>query len=96
MKLSIFSIAAALASFVFANPILAPRTPSRPFQLQGYMGTDSDRRLLAILPVTEPNHRGYFQLGWYGKGSENVELFFTQDEHQLGPVFDVQQDGYEM
>lgn len=96
MKFSLFSITAILASFVAANPILAPRAPSRPFRLQGNVGSRGSYRELAILPVTQRNGADYYQFGWYGTGSEQIELFFTDDETMPGPVFDVRQDGYEM
>lgn len=89
MKLCIFSV---LASFVVANPILAPRAPSRSFTLSG----DGGLGQLTILPVAEANHPGYFRFGWYGTGSQKIELFFPQDQTGLGPVFDARQNGYEM
>lgn len=97
MKLSLFSITAIVASFVAANPILAPRAPSSPFRLWGDVGVrDMPRSLLGMIPVAEPNHQGYFQFGWYGKRSEKIELFFGNGPSTLGPVFDVRQNGYEM
>lgn len=96
MKLSLPSITAILASFVAANPILAPRAPSRPFRLQGDVGAERSDRVLTILPVAEPNHRGYFKFGWFGQKSEKIELFFTQNEFSPGAVFNVRQNGYEM
>lgn len=91
--LSLFPITAILASFVAANPILAPRASSSPFRLYGDFGSDTSFPLLAILPVAE---RGYYQFGWYGKGSQKIELYFTQDETHPGPIFDFRKNGYEM
>lgn len=91
MKLCVLSITAVLATFVVANPILNPRAPSRPFRLFGKEGLG----LLTVLPVAEANHPGYFRFGWYGKGSQKIELFFSQYENR-GPVFDYPPKGYEM
>lgn len=96
MKLSLFSITAILASFVAANPILAPRDPSRSFKLLGDVGASTPYRVLKIIPVNDPNSPLYYQFGWYGRYSEDIALYFTGDYFKPGPVFDSRLNDYEM
>ncbi|KAL0635397.1 hypothetical protein Q9L58_005605 [Maublancomyces gigas] len=98
MKLGIFSITAILTSLVAANPILAPRAPSPSFKLWGQLlgsGSDSLMDYLTILPITEPNKPVYYGFGWYGQGSQPIDLFLREAD-QPGRALDVRQNGYEM
>lgn len=95
MRLSLFSITAILASFVAANPILAPRA-SNPFSLYGHFGSRTSDLLLGIRSVREPGHLGYYQLGFFGQTSDPIEFVFTKDANHPGPVLDALLNGFEM
>lgn len=93
MLSSLFAITAVLASFVAANPILAPRAASDPFILFAPIGQDNQYLRLEMKPVANTK---YYEFGWFGSGSEDVKLYFLNDEEKPGPVFDNRKNKYEM
>lgn len=98
MKLSLFSITIALASFVAANPILAPRAASRPFKLGTPDRRSQDPYLQAEYVSGGGKRRGYYRLGWFGPTWRDPEktLFFPDGPPPQARVFDIKQNGYEM